>query len=208
MPVDLRELVAPAHSALVLQEVQNGVVGSPSVLPALAEAAAAVGLVGNCARLARAARDAGIPVFHCTAETRPDGRGANRNARLFRGVQKSAVSLAPGSTGVQVPAEIGVQPTDVVLARYHGIGPMTGTQLDPMLRNLGVTTIVGVGVSVNIGMTNLAFDAVNRGYQIVLASDAIAGVPPEYARAMVDNSLALVATIATTDEILRAWQPT
>ena len=32
-----RALVAPAHTALVLQEVQNGVVGTPSVLPALAE---------------------------------------------------------------------------------------------------------------------------------------------------------------------------
>ena len=45
---------------------------------------------------------------------------------------------------------------------------MTGTQLDPMLRNLGVTTIVGVGVSLNVGMFNLTLDAVNRGYFIVL----------------------------------------
>ncbi len=65
MPLDLAGLVAPTHSALVLQEVQNGVVGSPSVLPALAEAAAAVGLVDNCARLAAAAprgRDPGVPL--------------------------------------------------------------------------------------------------------------------------------------------------
>ena len=82
MPLSLTELVAPSHTALVLQEVQNGVVGTPSVLPALSEAAAAVDLIGNCARLARAARAAGIPVFHCTAETRDDGKGANRNARF------------------------------------------------------------------------------------------------------------------------------
>ena len=143
-----------------------------------------------------------VPVVHCTAETRPDRRGANHNARLFLGVKKSPVQLAPGSAAVQVPAAIGVDPTDLVLPRYHGLGPMTGTQLDPILRNLGVTTIVGVGVSVNIGMTNLAFDAVNRGYQIVLPRDAIAGVPAEYAQAVVDNTLALVATLTTTDEIL------
>ena len=122
----------------------------------------------------------GVPVVHCTAETRDDGRGANRNARLFMGVKHSPVKLSPGSDAVQVPAEIGVDPADIVLARYHGLGPMTGTQLDPMLRNLGVTTIVGVGVSLNIGMTNLAFDAVNRGYQIVLPRDAVAGVPAGY----------------------------
>ncbi len=203
--MDLAGLVAPAHTALVLQEVQNGVVGSPSVLPALAEAAAAVDLIGNCARLARAARRAGVPVLHCTAETRDDGRGANTNARLFMGVAKSPVRLSPGSAAVQPPEEIGVDPADIVLPRYHGLGPMTGTQLDSVLRNLGATTIVGVGVSVNIGMTNLALDAVNRGYQIVLPRDAIAGVPADYAQAVIDNTLSLVATISTTEEILAAW---
>lgn len=204
-PLDLRELVAPEHTALVLQEVQNGVVGSPSALPALAEAAAAVDLIGNCARLARRAREIGVTVLHCTAETRADGRGGNHNARLFAGVKKSPVRLSPGSDAVQVPDAIGVDPRDLLLPRYHGLGPMTGTQLDSILRNLGATTIVGVGVSVNIGMTNLALDAVNRGYQTVLPRDAIAGVPAEYAAAVIDNTLALVATISTTDDVLRAW---
>lgn len=206
MPLDLRALVAPEHTALVLQEVQNGVVGSPSALPALADAAAAVDLIANCARLARAARAVGITVLHCTAETRADGRGGNHNARLFAGVKKSPVHLTPGSAAVQVPAEIGVDERDLVLPRYHGLGPMTGTQLDSILRNLGATTIVGVGVSVNIGMTNLALDAVNRGYQMVMARDAVAGVPAEYADAVIDNTLALVATITTTDDVLAAWR--
>jgi nicotinamidase-related amidase len=206
MPLDLRALVAPEHTALVLQEVQNGVVGSPSALPALAESAAAVDLVGNCARLARAARAVGVTVLHCTAETRDDGRGANHNARLFAGVKKSPVRLSPGSAAVQVPEEIGVDPRDLVLARFHGLGPMTGTQLDSILRNLGATTIVGVGVSVNVGMTNLALDAVNRGYQMVMPRDAVAGVPAEYANAVIDNTLSLIATITTTDDVLAAWR--
>ena len=206
MPPDLAALVAPEHTALVLQEVQNGVIGNPSALPALAEAAAAVDLIGNCARLARAARAAGVPVIHCTAETRDDGRGANKNARLFLGVAKSPVKLSPGSAAVQVPDEIGVDREDVLLPRYHGLGPMTGTQLDSILRNFGVTTIVGVGVSVNIGMTNFAFDAVNHGYQIVMPRDAVAGVPADYAQAVLDNTLNLVATLTTTDEVVAAWK--
>ncbi len=145
-------------------------------------------------------------MVHCTAETRDDGRGANRNARLFAGVSKSPVRLSPGSAAVGVPDEIGVDRRDILLPRYHGLGPMTGTQLDSILRNLGATTIVGVGVSVNIGMTNLAFDAVNRGYQIVMPRDAIAGVPPDYADAVIDNTLGLVATITTTAAVLDAWR--
>lgn len=206
MALDLNALIAPGHTALVLQEVQNGVVGEPSALPELAAAAAAVGLVGHCAELARAARAAVIPVIHCTAQTRDDGLGANRNARLFFGVKKSPVPLSPGSPAVEPVSEIGVEPSDLVLARYHGLGPMTGTQLDSILRNLGVTTIVGVGVSVNIGMLNFAFDAVNRGYQFVMPTDAVAGLPADYAEAVIANTLSLVATLTTTDVVVASWQ--
>jgi len=205
MPLDVQDLVAPDHTALVLQEVQNGVVGEPSALPMLAAEAARVGVVEHCAELARAARASGVPVVHCTAETRADGRGANRNARLFMGARKSPVALTPGSAAVQPPEEIGVDADDLVLPRHHGLGPMTGTQLDPILRNLGVTTIVGVGVSVNIGMTNFAFDAVNRGYQFVMPRDAVAGVPAEYAAAVIEHTLSLVATLTTTAEVTAAW---
>ncbi|HUF85322.1 MAG TPA: cysteine hydrolase [Acidimicrobiia bacterium] len=209
MPLDLVELVAPGHTALVLQEVQNGVVGEPSALPALAEAAAKVGLVEHCAELARAARTAAVPVVHCTAATRADRRGANRNARLFMAMQKKgsdSVAFTPGSRQVQPPDEIGVEPSDLVLARSHGLGPMHDTALDSTLRNLGVTTIVGVGVSLNIGMPNFAFDAVNRGYQFVMPTDAVAGVPADYAQAVLDNALNLVATLTTTAEIVAAWK--
>jgi nicotinamidase-related amidase len=206
MPLDLQELVAPSHTALVLQEVQNGVVGEESALPMLATEAKKVRVVDHCAELARTARAAGVPVVHCTAETRADRKGANRNARLFMGVQKSPVDLTPGSAAVQPPAEIGVDPGDLVLPRHHGLGPMTGTELDPVLRNLGITTIVGVGVSVNVGMTNFAFDAVNRGYQFVMPRDAVAGVPAEYAEAVLENTLSLVATLTTTAEVAASWR--
>jgi biuret amidohydrolase len=206
MPLDFAELVAPGQTALVLQEVQNGVVGEPSALPVLAEAAAQVGLVEHCAELARTARAVGLPVVHCTAESRADGRGGNRNARLFMGVKKSEISMTPGSPYVQPPPEIGVEPSDLVLARMHGLGPMHDTQLDSVLRNLGVTTIVGVGVSLNIGMLNFALDAVNLGYQFVMPTDAVVGVPPEYGEAVLKNTLTLVATLTTTAEIVEAWK--
>ena len=145
-------------------------------------------------------------MVHCTAETRDDRKGANDNAPpVHGGAEGGRCGSSPGSAAVQVPSEIGVDPADIVLPRYHGLGPMTGTQLDPILRNLGVTTIVGVGVSLNIGMTNLAFDAVNRGYQIVLPRDAVAGVPADYAEAVLENTLELVATLTTTAEVVSAW---
>ena len=131
--------------------------------------------------------------------------GANTNARLFHGVAKSPVRLLPGTTASQVIAELGPEPSDFSITRLHGLGPFSGTDLDPVLRNLGVTTIVGVGVSVNVGMTNFVMDAVNLGYQFVLPRDAVAGVPVDYADAVVDNTLALLATLTTTEKVIGAW---
>ena len=70
--------------------------------------------------------------------------------------------------------------SDLVLPRLHGLSPFQGTELDFVLRNLGVRTIVGVGVSVNVAIKNLAFDAVNAGYQVVIPRDAVAGLPRSY----------------------------
>lgn len=203
MPVDLSALVDPAHTAVVTQELQGGVVGAESALPQLAEAAAPV--IPAVHRLVVAARAAGAPVVHCLAERRADGLGSNENARLFRGVQKSPVKLLPGTSASALVPEIGADEGDLVLTRLHGLGPMAGTDLDPVLRNLGIRTIVGVGVSVNVGMTNFVMDAVNAGYQFVLPRDGVAGVPTEYADAVIDNTLSLLATVTTVDAVLDAW---
>lgn len=204
MPVDLVELVDPAHSAIVTQECQGAVIGANPALPQLAEIAHRVA-VPNIARLVRGARSVGVPVVHCLAMRRDDGQGSNHNARLFVGMLKTGVPLRPGTEAVEVIPEIGVEPSDVVLSRLHGLGPMGGTDLDPVLRNLGVTTIVGVGVSVNVAMLNFAMDAVNAGYQFVMPRDAVAGIPEAYAESVLDNTISLLATLPTTDDVLAAW---
>ncbi len=196
MPLDLTELLDPDHTAVVTSEVQRGVVGEGSALPELARAAAPV--IANIARLVTAARAASVPVVHCTASRRADGFGSNRNARLFVAMKGSL--LAP-----DVAPEIGVDPRDLVLTRYHGLSPMANTDLDPILRNAGVTTIVAVGVSVNIAVTNLAFDAVNAGYQVVIPRDAVAGLPADYVEAVFTNTLSLVASLTSTDDVITAW---
>src|SRR5438132_13129538 len=114
MTFDLRELIDPAHTALVTQECQNGVIGDNAIFPELA-AAAREQLIPNAARLAKAARANGVPVIHCLAIRRADDKGSNDNARLFGAARKAAVKLLPGSEAAQVIPEIGVKETDVVM---------------------------------------------------------------------------------------------
>jgi nicotinamidase-related amidase len=204
MPLDLAALVDPSHTAVVTSEVQNGVVGPRSALPALASEAAEE-MLPSLVRLLPAARAAGVQVVHCTAYRRADGRGANTNARLFMGVRKSPVALLPGTPEVEVVPELGPEPEDLVLTRTHGLDPMAGTDLDPVLRNLGITTLVVTGVSVNIAITNLVMDAVNRGYDVVLPRDAVCGIPRDYADAVIDHTLALLAALTTTDDLVAIW---
>lgn len=204
MALDFTTLVDPAHTALVTQECQNAVIGDVAVLRELAHEAQRVA-VPNIVRLVHAARRAEVPVVHCLAVSRADGKGSNRNARLFMGTRKLGIGIEPGTHAASLLPELAGDPGDLVLARYHGLGPMGGTDLDAVLRNLGVTTIVGVGVSINVAITNFAMDAVNAGYQFVLPRDAVAGVPSEYAAAVIDNTLAFIATVTTAAEVAAAW---
>ncbi|MDE0613241.1 MAG: cysteine hydrolase [bacterium] len=202
--MELREAIDPATTALVLQECQNGVIGELSALPALAEAAKE-GLIPNVAALATAARTAGVRVIHCTAQHRADGWGGNRNARLFRAMPKMPVQLHVGTPAVEVVPEIGVANADIVLPRHHGLSPFEGTELNSLLRNEGVRTIVAVGVSVNVAIINLTFDAVNAGYVVVIPRDAVAGTPPDYVDAVFEHTLGIVATVTTTNDVVDAW---
>jgi len=200
----LAELVAPGACALLLQEVQEGVVGRGGGLGELAAAAEAAGLVPRLVQLTAAARRAGVPVLHCTAADLPHAFGANHNARLFAAARRSAVIAGPEDRRVQPAAGL-LGDGDLVLPRHHGLSPLSGTQLDSLLRNEGVRTVVITGVSLNVAIPNLVFDAVNRSYQAVVVTDGVVGVPLEYGQQVVAHSLRLLATLATVAELIDAW---
>ena len=199
----LPQLVDPAHTAIGTQELQGAVVGPNAGLRALADEARREALP-NIARLLPVARAAGVPVVHCLVQRRADGLGSNHNAKLFA-IGRHSVAMEPGSEGATLLPEFGPGPTDLVLRRWHGLGPMGGTDLDAVLRNMGVRTIVAVGVSLNVAIPNLVMDAVNAAYEVVLPRDAVAGIPTDYGQAIIDNTLALLATVTTTDALLEAW---
>jgi biuret amidohydrolase len=204
MSAKLADVLEPGRTAIVAQECQGAVIGPDAGLAMLAEEARREALP-NIVRLLPAARAADVPIVHCLVQRRPDGLGSNHNAKIFT-MSRGAVDLTPGTPGAEVLPELGPEPSDLVLRRWHGVGPMGGTDLDAVLRNLGVSTIVVVGVSLNIAIPNLVMDAVNAAYRVVVPADAVAGIPTEYGAAVIANTLSLLATITTTDDLLAAWQ--
>ena len=205
----LRGLLEPSTTAVLTMELQNGIVGEGAMLAALVDELQRAGTLDAVRRLCGAARDAGARVVHCTQVSRPDGAGGSNNCKIFSLAARQRRDQGHGATDVGTPgAELvpGLEdPRDIVVPRLHGMTPFTSTSLDQILRNLGIRTVIATGVSVNLGVFGMAMTAMDVGYQVVIPRDAVAGVPREYADAVLDNSISLIATLTTTDGILEAW---
>jgi len=205
MAFDIAKFLQPGRAALLLSEVQRSVIGDKARLVAMAEVAGAAGVIPNSARLAEAARAGGGTVVHCLASLDPERFGRNTNARLFMASKRGGSASPPYDPACDVPCPEVWQEGDVLSLRHHGLNPMADSQLDHRLRNAGITAVVIAGVSLNVAIPNLAMDAVNNGYQVIIARDAVAGFPADYAEPMLANTLAAIATLATTDDIAAAW---
>jgi nicotinamidase-related amidase len=203
--VDLRELLAPEATAVLTMELQRGVVGDHAAIRPLADEVEARHVVRQAAVVVGAARRAGAAVVHCVAEFRADRAGSNDNSPLLHVLASGPPNLVVGTESVDLVPELGPEPSDVVVRRRHGLTPFPGTDLDQTLRNLGVRTIVATGVSVNIGVTGLVMVAVDLGYRCAVVTDAVAGLPRDYADAMLQHTVAPLATLVTASDVVGAW---
>jgi biuret amidohydrolase len=208
MPIDLREFAEPKTTALLVIEVQQGVVGehTPGPLSALRDAVKSRNLVPQLSKLMKAARKAGVHVFHCPAGSRPDGLGSMMNTRLAQALAKSGrrgmVVGSPESANVP-----GLEPEegDFVIWRTHGMTAFHDTSLDSICRNMGIRTIVPTGVSINVAITGATIEAVNRAYRVVIPTDCVVGFPPEYGDMVLKNALVGLAFLTSAPELASAW---
>ena len=191
----------PENTAVVVVECQNGVLGPDSVLPALAGDSA--GLVENVRRLLDAARQFGARVVHATYEGNLGGHPTG-TARLWRALGPATEHWAPGSPDTSVIPAL-LAPTDLVLARHHGLFPTLGSELLPVLHGLGVETVVLVGVSLNLAITHTAGHVTQDGFQLVVPRDGVGGTPASYAEQVLNNTIAVLGRLTTVDQLITEW---
>lgn len=203
MPIDVRPHLEPSRSALIAFECQENVIGKGSRLPTLVAAVEKTGMLPKLARLLAAGRRAGVLVVFCTAQMRADGLGAPITPITER--QKRAAAPAGSPSDASVVAALGPEPSDLVLPRSHGMSGFHGTDLDAMLRSRGVRTAVICGVSLNIGVSGTALEAVNHGYRVVIPSDCVAGDPPEYGEQMLRFTLKNLCWVVGSEAVMSAW---
>jgi nicotinamidase-related amidase len=96
-------------------------------------------------------------------------------------------------------------PTDLVLPRHHGLFPTLDSELLPVLKGLGVRTIVLTGVSLNLALPLTAGHLTQEGFHLIVPRDAVGGTPADYAKGVLDNTIAVLGRITTVDDLIGEW---
>ncbi|MBM9507024.1 isochorismatase family protein [Actinacidiphila acididurans] len=147
------------RTALVVIDLQQGIVGLPTAHPAKE-------VVARSAELAAAFRERGLPVVLVNVS----GMAPGRTESPMRG------SL-PEGWDLLVP-ELNRQPGDIAVTKLQW-GAFHGTALDLELRRRGVTQIVLTGISTSIGVESTARSAYEHGYNVTVVTDAVTDTDAE-----------------------------
>jgi nicotinamidase-related amidase len=172
-------------TALVVVDLQKGIVGLPTVHPADT-------VVERSARLAAAFRAKGLPVVLVRVTGGAPGR-TEGPARSGDAPAADWADLAPG---------LGRQDSDIVVTKQVW-GAFHGTDLDLQLRRQGVTQVVLTGVATSIGVESTARAAYEHGYHVTVAIDAVTDMDAEAHRNSVERVFPRLGETDTTDAIVK-----
>ncbi|MEV6193338.1 hydrolase [Streptomyces sp. NPDC051920] len=185
------------RTALVLIDLQNGIVGNPAVAPVTG-----ADVVERAVRLADAFRGHGLPVVLVRVTAAADGADAVRG----RIDGPSRARTFPEGWDVIVD-ELAGHPEDITVTKRNW-GAFYGTDLDLHLRRRGITQIVLAGIATSIGVESSARAAHEHGYHVTLATDAMSDLDPETHRNSVERIFPRLGETGTTEEIVELLDKT
>jgi gluconolactonase len=189
-------------TALIIQDMQNDVIGEQGAFAGTGAPAhaASQNVIANVARLADAARAAGVPVIHVHYIVEEGSVGLKPNAPLFQGVVDGN-ALVRGSWGAA--AVDGVEPVagDHVVEKMRMNG-FYETRLDILLRGLGVDSLVISGCYTNMSIEHTARHGADAGYTITVVSDGTSTTSDEWQHAALNYAMTNVGRVLTVDEVI------
>jgi nicotinamidase-related amidase len=179
---ELRELVDPAHTALVLIDMQRDFVEPDGVFASLG---VDVSMYRESrpvlALLLREARRASVLVVHVQNTALPDRMSDSPaqirfNLRMHAGHRGDGAPLRytiPGTRGHEFVAELAPLDGELVVRKYRS-SAFFGTNLDLLLRSNGIKTVVLGGCTTEGCVESTARDAMFSDLYVVIATDAVA----------------------------------
>lgn len=200
----MSDLTLPAEkTAILVIDMQNDNVLAEGAFASFgaAEHAAEQNVIVHVREVLDAGRAAGTPIFHNRILSYPQRPVGGQNAPIFQLIGPD--SLRQGSWGAEIVDGLDVREDEIVLDRMR-MSAFHGSSLDSMLRNLGVTDVVVVGVWTNMAVEHTVRDAADLGYRAVIVSDATSSINAEWQQAALSYALTNIATIADTAEVVQA----
>ncbi|NLX17830.1 MAG: cysteine hydrolase [Desulfobulbus sp.] len=182
-------------TALVIIDMQKDFVlpGAPMCV------AGGMDALVNIKRVLQYFREESLPVFHVIREYRADG--SDIEITRLQGFLTKESYCVPGTEGCEIVQ--GLEPLEneykIVKNRFSAF---MNTELDFMLRRLGIQTIVVCGVQYPNCIRTTIFDGVALGYQVILITDAAGAQTEEIARANIYDIANIGVECVSTDEFL------
>jgi nicotinamidase-related amidase len=178
----------PQKTALVLIDLQNGIVGINPVPHTAAQ------VVENSKKLADAFRVHGAPIVYVRIDLNdfmklPVDQPHNRGDEPL---PAAASEITPSA---------GFQHGDILVTKRHW-GAFAGTDLEQQLKSRGIDTVVLTGISTNGGVESTARQGTGLGFAFVLVEDACSSQNAEHHRFAFENIFPRLTRVRSTDEVL------
>ncbi len=195
---NLKEIVDPRRSCLVVWDVQNGLVdrifNKEEFLTALKKIVD--GLRGK------------IPIIYSMIT--PPPREFASSWSLYSMLRRFNVKelkdlpafMPPGSKEREIPPSIAPAPGDVVLEKPTA-SFFVGTNFENLMRNRRISTLIFTGIATEMGVESSARDASNRGFYPVIVSDCVSSSDKEAHERSLKN-LAKIAIVEKSEEVLKS----
>ena len=185
----------PQKTALVLIDLQQGIVGMPRAPHAADE------VVRRAAELGRAFAAAGATIVRVRVAFAADFADQLK-LPVDAPMQRPPGGL-PADWSDFVP-EIAALPKVIEITKRQW-SAFHGTELDLQLRRRRITTMGLAGRATNFGVESTARDAWQHNYAVVIAEDATTSVDAELHRLAIEKILPRIARVRSTAEVLKAF---
>lgn len=162
------DVIDPQKTAMIVVDMQNDFVASGAAM----ETPAARQIVPKIAEALRICRDAGIKIIYTAHVHRRDGCDMGLFDDLHPPIANRD-ALVDGTPGVEVYPDLAPAPGEHVIKKHRYSG-FFGTDLDIILQEWGIATVIISGTTTENCCHATARDAMFRNYRVVFLSDATA----------------------------------
>ena len=182
--------IAPANTALLVMDYQNGIFDRVSDGDALlAGAKRTIGLI----------RDRGGTIGYVRVGF-ADGEAPTGTMGQRIGREAAATMFHADSPATQIHDEIAPQDGDIVVRKTR-VGPFGTTDLDEQLRSRDVDTLILAGISTSGVVLSTVRDAHDRDYRLIVLSDLCADPDPEVHQFLVERIFPRQGDVVTSAEL-------